>query len=70
VGPCPGPRLRDRHQGRRLLGLAGWLGHPPCVIRVGLGNVRNDAVLRALLQAHDRMARLFDAGDVGLIELS
>jgi predicted nuclease of predicted toxin-antitoxin system len=50
--------------------LQAWLGHPPCVIRVGLGNVRNDAVLHALLQARDRIEAVLARGDIGLIELS
>lgn len=50
--------------------LQAWLGHPPFVIRVGLGNVGNDAVLQALLRARDRIERILAQGEVGLLELN
>ena len=44
-------------------------GYPPKVVLLALGNVSNDVVLDALLQAHARILSALQDEDVGLIEL-
>ncbi|MGY0197001.1 DUF5615 family PIN-like protein [Leptothrix sp. BB-4] len=52
-----------------FLDLAAYLGAPPVVIRLVLGNCRNEQVLASLHAHRQAIQDLVDRGDVGVIEL-